>query len=186
MKKKNRPNYNSADSTTLIGADSSFEGVYKGRESICIEGEFTGTIQGTNNVYVHEGARVKADIKATFVMVHGEVKGNITSEEEINIGATGRVDGDVETKSLTVVTGGCLNGQCRMAEKDGAIEEREPQGRFGSWKKKEAVQSDTRDESLVDLENVQTETSEEESADLENIPAEDSSDQDTQERSAGF
>jgi cytoskeletal protein CcmA (bactofilin family) len=186
MKKKQRSNHVSSDSTTLIGADSSFEGTYKGRESICIEGEFSGTIQGTNNVYVHEGARVQADIRATFVMVHGEVNGNITSEEEINIGATGQVNGDVETKSLTVVTGGCLNGQCRMAVNQSAVEEREPQGRFGSWKKKEAVESEPRDESLVDLESVQSQSSNEEGVDLENIPAEDSSDQDTQERSAGL
>jgi cytoskeletal protein CcmA (bactofilin family) len=184
MKKKNRSTPNSADSTTLIGADSSFEGVYKGSESICIEGEFTGSIQGTNNVYVHEGAQVKADIKASFVMVHGEVNGNISSEEEINIGATGRVNGDVETKSLTVVTGGCLNGQCRMAVQESAIEESEPQGRFGSWKKKEAVESEPRNESLVDLESVQDEPEEGSRVDLENVPTEDASESDAEERSA--
>ncbi|MCF8085763.1 MAG: polymer-forming cytoskeletal protein [Desulfohalobiaceae bacterium] len=186
MKKKHKSNNSSGDSTTLIGADSTFEGTYKGTESIWIEGEFKGTLEGTKNVYVHEGARVEADIWAQFVMVHGEVNGNITSEEEINIGATGRVKGDVATKSLTVVTGGCLNGQCRMAEKDGALEEHEPKGRFGSWKKKEAVQSGSKDESLLDLESVQSEPSEEEGVDLENVPTEDSSEQDTQERSAGL
>lgn len=159
MKKKDKSNNNATASPTLIGADSSFEGVYKGRESICIEGTFKGNIEGTNNVYVHEGARVTADIKANFVIVHGEVNGNIISEEEINIGATGRVNGDVQTKSLTVVTGGCLNGQCRMQAEESSIEEGEPQGRFGSWKKKEALQSETSQDDLVDLETVQSETS---------------------------
>ena len=153
MKKKKQRNQESADSTTLIGADSSFEGTYKGNESICIEGEFQGTIEGTNNVYIHEGAKVRADIKASFVMVHGVVEGDISAEEEINIGATGRVNGDVRTKSLTVVTGGCLNGQCRMAEKAGALEEDESGGRFASWKK-EAIQSEPEDERLVDLESM--------------------------------
>lgn len=161
MKKKNQSNHNSSASPTLIGADSSFEGTYKGNESICIEGEFKGNIEGTNNVYVHEGARVTADINAIFVIVHGEINGNITSEEEINIGATGRVNGDVQTKSLTVVTGGCLNGQCRMQANENTIEESEPQGRFGSWKKKEALQSETRQDDLVDLETVNSENSSE-------------------------
>jgi cytoskeletal protein CcmA (bactofilin family) len=166
MKKKNQSNYNPSASTTLIGADSSFEGTYKGNESICIEGEFKGNIEGTNNVYVHEGARVTADINALFVIVHGEINGNITSEEEINIGATGRVNGDVQTKSLTVVTGGCLNGQCRMQAEENSIEESsieqsEPQGRFGSWKKKEALQSETSQDDLVDLETVNSENSSE-------------------------
>ncbi len=163
MKKKRGSNNAAAGSPTLIGADSSFEGVCKGNESICVEGEFIGTIQGTRNVYVHEGAKVQADINAIFVMVHGVVNGNVFAEEEINIGATGRVNGDVMTKSLTVATGGCLNGQCHMAEKNGALEEGESKGRFGSWNK-EAVQSEPRDLKLVDLESVPADkTGEEES-----------------------
>lgn len=186
MKNKNESNPNSADSTTFIGADSSFEGICQGTETIWIEGEFKGTLEGTKNVYVHEGARVEADIWAQFVMVHGEVNGNITSEGEINIKTTGRVNGDVQTKSLTVETGGCLNGQCRMGDNAGAIEESEPQGRFGSWKKKQAVQSESRDESLVDLESVQPESSEEEGVDPVDLPTDDSSEQDAHNRSAGL
>jgi len=161
MKKKNRSNNNSTASPTLIGADSSFEGIYRGSESIYIEGGFKGNIEGTNNVYVHEGAQVTADIKSNFVIVHGEVNGNIVSEEEINIGATGRVNGDVQTKSLTVVTGGCLNGLCKMQADNGTSKESESQGRFSSWKQKEALQSETSQESLVDLESVQSEGSSE-------------------------
>ena len=182
MKKKGKANNDSAGSPTLIGADSSFEGTYKGKESICIEGAFSGTIEGTNNVYVHEGAKVQADIQATFVMVHGVVNGNVSADEEINIGATGRVNGDVKTKSLTVTTGGCLNGQCRMPDKDGALEESEPKGRFGSWKK-EAVQSEPKDERLVDLESVQPGSSEESSVNLEGLDTEQPSE--PEERSAG-
>jgi len=169
MKKKNKPVSESSESPTLIGADSSFDGVYKGKESIYIEGDFTGTIEATNNVYIHEGARINANVHAKNVMVHGLVNGNIFSTEEINIGPTGQVNGDVETKSLTVATGGCLNGQCRMHLKESALEEREPQGRFGSWKKKEAVQSEPTKEGLVNLETVHTgETSEQETDERSN------------------
>jgi cytoskeletal protein CcmA (bactofilin family) len=163
MSKKTRASNDSPGSPTFIGADSSFEGIYRGRESICIEGEFKGNIEGTKNVYVHEGARVIADIKASFVMVHGEVNGNIASEENVNIGATGRVNGDVETSSLTVVTGGSLNGQCKMLVKESAAEQRESQGRFGSWKE-EVVQANSKEESFMDLETVQTESSSEQEA----------------------
>ena len=158
MSKKTRASNDSTGSPTVIGADSSFDGIYKGTESICIEGEFRGSIEGTNNVYVHEGARVTADIKASFVMVHGEVNGNIYSAETINIGARGRVNGDVETSSLTVVTGGSLNGQCRMQVEENISAGSKSQGRFGSWKRKEA-QDNSNKESDVDIETVQPESS---------------------------
>jgi cytoskeletal protein CcmA (bactofilin family) len=105
---------------TLIGANCSIEGSYSGNDSICIEGEFKGRVECEENVYVNNGAKVYADIIARFVAVHGEVKGNITAKEELNIGATGRITGDVFTPSLTVITGGFINGRCKMlsGEKD--------------------------------------------------------------------
>ena len=99
---------------TLIGANCSIEGSYSGNDSICIQGEFKGRVECEENVYVNSGARVYADIIARFVAVHGEVKGNITAKEELNIGATGRITGDVFTPSLTVITGGFINGRCKM------------------------------------------------------------------------
>lgn len=159
MKKKQKANQDSADSPTLIGANSYFEGSYKGSESICIEGEFKGNIEGTDNVYVHKGGRVDADIQANYVIIYGEVNGNIHSKEEINIGATGQVNGDVETPSLTVVTGGFLNGQCRMPKE---ANETSSQGKFGSWKKKKATQSKPAETDLGDLETAESEATSEE------------------------
>ncbi|MCF8030027.1 MAG: polymer-forming cytoskeletal protein [Desulfohalobiaceae bacterium] len=168
MKKKSKTTPDSSGAPTLIGADSSFEGTYKGNESLCIEGKFTGTIEGADNVYVHKGARVSADIHAKNVMVHGEVNGNIFSKEEINIGPTGQVNGDVESPSLTVSTGGYLNGQCRMSEEEEKTNESGPQGRFSPWKK-EAPQSAQHEEGPVHLDTVQ-----------------DSSEEDAEERSVGL
>ncbi|MFP4391410.1 MAG: bactofilin family protein [Desulfohalobiaceae bacterium] len=100
--------------STLIGADTFFEGVFKGKDSICIQGEFKGGIQSDGNVYINQHARVEAEIEAQYVAVHGEVHGNILAQEELNIGPTGRISGDVQTKTLTVATGGYLDGCCRM------------------------------------------------------------------------
>lgn len=159
MKKKKTNNQDSTDSPTLIGANSYFEGNYKGSESICIEGNFKGNIEGTDNVYVHKGGRVDADIQANYVIIYGEVNGNIQSKEEINIGATGQVNGDVETPSLTVVTGGFLNGQCRMPKE---ANETSSQGKFGAWRKKKTTQSESEDTGLGDLENTESEVTSEE------------------------
>jgi cytoskeletal protein CcmA (bactofilin family) len=59
---------------------------------------------------------VEAEIDAQYVAVHGQVQGNVLAQEELNIGPTGRISGDIQTKSLTVATGGYLDGCCRMNE----------------------------------------------------------------------
>ncbi|MFP4629836.1 MAG: polymer-forming cytoskeletal protein [Desulfohalobiaceae bacterium] len=122
---------------TLIGADSMFEGVFKGKDSICIQGQFKGRLQSEGNVYINQQSRVEAEIQAQYIAVHGEVLGNVVAREELNVGPTGRITGDVHTKSLTVATGGFLDGCCQMQnlQKDfdpqekGLAREAEPAGK---------------------------------------------------------
>ncbi len=117
LRKNRQENKVEQGAPTLIGTNSSFEGNFKGRENVCVEGEYKGCIEAEESVFVNKGGRVYADIFARYVVVHGVVQGNITAGEAIHIGPTGHVDGDVASPSLTVVTGGALNGQCRMMEK---------------------------------------------------------------------
>ena len=151
--KKRKPAPDSSVVPTLVNAGSSFEGTCKSNGSICIEGEFTGTIEGADNVYVHKRARVNADIHAKNVMVHGEVNGNIFSEEEINISDTGQVTGGVEAPSLTISSGGYLDGHCRMSAAE-KINESEHQGEF-SLRKGGTLHSGDYEERLVHLDTIQ-------------------------------
>jgi cytoskeletal protein CcmA (bactofilin family) len=43
------------------------------------------------------------------------VRGEVRAAERVEIGAGGRVMGSVETTSLVVQEGGCLDGDCRIA-----------------------------------------------------------------------
>lgn len=106
---------------TLIGVNTSFEGRFTGHDSICIEGEFKGELISDSSIFINKSARVHAEVKAKNVFVHGEVEGNIRASEHLNIGASGCVRGDVDTRSLTVVTGGRLDGSCRMLDENGQV-----------------------------------------------------------------
>lgn len=113
---------------TLIGSNTSFEGRFAGHDTICIEGEFKGELISDSSVFINKNARVQAEVKAKHVFVHGEVEGNIRASEHLNIGASGRVRGDVDTRSLTVVTGGRLDGSCRMLDENGDVIKDSPDG----------------------------------------------------------
>jgi cytoskeletal protein CcmA (bactofilin family) len=122
FKKKDAPKEkNMGGAPTLLGPNTSFEGRFLGHDSICIEGEFRGELINESSVFINKSGRVQADVKARNVFVHGDVEGNIRASENLNIGPSGRVRGDVDTRSLTVVTGGRLDGNCRMLDENGEV-----------------------------------------------------------------
>ncbi len=103
-------------SPTLIGANSSFEGNFKGEDSICIEGTFKGLIECKEDVYINHSAHIEGDISGKNVVVHGKVIGNIIAKETLIIGEKGKVVGDISTKVFSVEKGGILHGNCNMQE----------------------------------------------------------------------
>ncbi len=99
---------------TMIGPDALFEGKLVVENSICIAGRVIGRIEARGSVLINETAFLEAEVFADSVVVHGEIQGNITADKQIDIGATGRVRGDVEAPSVTLARGAFLDGFCRM------------------------------------------------------------------------
>jgi cytoskeletal protein CcmA (bactofilin family) len=116
---------------TLIGANTHFEGEFKGSDSICVEGHFKGRIESNDSIFINQDAQVHAEVSGRKVYVHGEVYGNVIASEELNIGSDGRVCGDIEAATLVIANGGALNGRSRMkgSEEDQARVE----GRQNEW-----------------------------------------------------
>jgi cytoskeletal protein CcmA (bactofilin family) len=116
---------------TLIGANTHFEGEFKGTDSICVEGHFTGRIESNDSIFINQDAQVHAEISGRKVFVHGEVHGNVIASEELNIGSDGRVCGDIEATTLVIANGGALNGRSRM--KGSEEEQTQVEGRQAGW-----------------------------------------------------
>ena len=110
LKKNNSPD----NLDTLIGSNTIFEGVLMSNESISIEGTVKGKVECRGSVVVGQEGKVKADIVAENVLVGGRVNCNITAKNKLEITATGRVKGDIETSRLVVSEGVVFDGSCRM------------------------------------------------------------------------
>ena len=83
-------------------------------QSLRIEGEFRGTLQSANGIFVAETGTVEAPIRARTVEIHGAVVGNVMAPREIVIHETGRLHGDVEAPSIVIARGATFNGSVRM------------------------------------------------------------------------
>ncbi len=100
----------------MIGEESRFRGDISVNGSARIDGDFEGSIVATESVIVGKCAVVRADVQARDMIVAGTVAGNLRAHDRVELHAGARVDGNIETRTLTVDEGGTFNGKCVMPE----------------------------------------------------------------------
>jgi cytoskeletal protein CcmA (bactofilin family) len=94
-----------------IASDLTIEGKIVGSGHIRIAGRFKGDVQVDGNVSLEPGARLEGHVKASAVIVGGELIGNIENAKRVELLETGVINGDVKAGSLTVAAGSRMRGQ---------------------------------------------------------------------------
>lgn len=102
--------------TTVIGRGILAEGNIGGEGDLVVEGKIKGNISTNGSVRVGKDAEVHADIQASAVHISGSVHGNIQAASVVEITETGKVWGDIRTKTMSVVSGAFFQGSCAMGE----------------------------------------------------------------------
>lgn len=101
-----------AESTTVLGAGTQFEGLLTFRGRARVDGELTGEISGHGLLVLGAGARARARVVVDELVVAGEIEGDVSARRRIELLATGCIRGDVETPRLAIAEGGRLLGRC--------------------------------------------------------------------------
>jgi cytoskeletal protein CcmA (bactofilin family) len=98
-----------------IGQSIVFKGELNGDEDLEIEGQVNGHVELTNHqLTIGPNGRLKAEVNAKSIVVIGQVIGNLTASERIEVQATGVVQGDLKAPRLNVQEGAVLNGGIEM------------------------------------------------------------------------
>ena len=101
--------------TVNIGKSVIIKGDLTGSEDLTIEGQVEGKIELRNNVLtIGANGKIKAQIFAKVVIVQGEVQGNITASERIDIRDNGSVDGDLVAPRIAIADGAHFRGSIDM------------------------------------------------------------------------
>jgi len=98
----------------FLGKDTEFEGKFSFTGMVRVDGRLSGEIFSNGTLLVGEGAIIKAQIHVGDVIINGEVQGNIFAEGRIEINATGRLFGNIETPRLIIEDGVIFEGNCKM------------------------------------------------------------------------
>ncbi len=100
-----------------IGKSISIKGDLTGNEDIAIDGTVDGKVDLPNGELTIGGdGSVLGEVNAKSVIVIGRCKGNVNGSERVEIQATGRVEGDVQSPKLVVAEGAVINGSIKMSQ----------------------------------------------------------------------
>lgn len=105
---------------TIIGPDTSIKGEMSFDRSCRLLGQFEGTITAKGQLHIAEGASCKAQVEAANVVVDGNVEGNVTAKEKIQLNAKARVNGDVVAAKLEVAEGASFSGHVSVGIESGS------------------------------------------------------------------
>jgi cytoskeletal protein CcmA (bactofilin family) len=96
---------------SVIASDLTIEGKIIGSGHVRIAGRFKGDVQVDGNVTLDTGAHLEGQVKASVVVVGGELIGNIENAKRVELLEGGVISGDVKAGSLTVAAGSRMRGQ---------------------------------------------------------------------------
>src|SRR3954468_3509770 len=103
-----------------IGKSVVIKGELNGSEDLTIEGQVEGKIELRQNVLtIGANARIKAQVFAKSVIILGEVTGNVSASEKVDIRDNGSVDGDIAAPRVAIAEGAHFRGSIDM-QKGGA------------------------------------------------------------------
>lgn len=108
------------DDTKITGfydKETEFKGDLRFKGSFRIDGRFKGKIDSDSILIIGEHGRVDADIKVGYLIISGEIKGNIQARQKVEIHTNGRVIGTIVTPKLVVEEGAYLEANCQTTDK---------------------------------------------------------------------
>ena len=103
-----------------IGKSVVIKGELNGSEDLTIEGHVEGKIELKDHVLtIGPNGKIKAQVFAKSVIVLGEVNGNVTATEKVDIRDGGSVDGDIISPRVAIAEGAHFRGSVDMQRKSG-------------------------------------------------------------------
>ncbi len=117
---KKQTNQTNSKVSSIIGADMVIDGNIKAKDTIRIEGKVMGDVETEGALMISVTATVKGNVRGSNVVVGGTLEGDLVSGGKTELLSTGKMIGNINTKSLIVDENAEFQGKCAMNEYMGA------------------------------------------------------------------
>jgi cytoskeletal protein CcmA (bactofilin family) len=109
------------ESIVNIGQSVEIKGTLTGNEDLTIEGMVDGKILVKDHALtIGANGRITAEVHAKTVVVVGQVVGNITADDKVEIAPSGSVEGDIRAPRVAIADGAKFKGSIDMDRKGSA------------------------------------------------------------------
>lgn len=99
---------------TIIGFNSSIEGLVKTQGSVRVDGRLRGDVETQGSLIIGEKGSLEGNVIAKSVTVAGQLQGNVRVSEKIELNKTARLVGDIVSKFVVIEDGAEFTGHCKM------------------------------------------------------------------------
>jgi len=102
------------DVTTLIAAGTEIRGDIQFKGRLHVDGVIEGAIRGDGAqamLTLSEHARVTGEVQAPHIVINGEVTGDVSAADRLELASNARVEGNVYYKVLEMSAGARINGK---------------------------------------------------------------------------
>jgi cytoskeletal protein CcmA (bactofilin family) len=99
---------------TFIGSTIVIDGEITGDEDLVIQGTVKGKVALKESLYIEPSGVVEADIETQNVDVSGQITGNITASDKVELKAQCRVVGDIKAPRILIADGASFKGNVDM------------------------------------------------------------------------
>jgi cytoskeletal protein CcmA (bactofilin family) len=94
-----------------IGKSVVIKGELSGSEDLYLDGEVEGSIElRSHSLTIGPNGRVRANINAKDVVIHGKVDGNVRGNERVELKKSAVLNGDVITQRIVIEDGAFFKG----------------------------------------------------------------------------
>lgn len=77
-----------------------------------IDGVIDGTLAVDNDLFIGESGNIRATVYAKNATISGQITGNITCKEKLQLTSNAKVYGDIKCQTLVIAEGAIFRGKC--------------------------------------------------------------------------
>lgn len=112
-----------SETTTILGKGTAFEGKLVFHGGIRVDGHFKGEIISDGTLFVGQEGMVEADLHVSFIVISGEVHGNIFADQRVDLKAPAKVFGNIQAPVVVIDEGVIFEGTTRMYQAKGVSDQ---------------------------------------------------------------
>lgn len=107
------------DVVSIIGPGMKIVGDCSSDGTIRVEGKVEGSVTTGKSVVVGREGEVVGDIKTQDAIIAGSVSGSVVAESRVELQATCRIKGDIQSRRVKLDEGGQVDGRLHMGVRSG-------------------------------------------------------------------